>query len=164
MASYSSYNGQKVHGSNHLLTTLLKEELGFDGVVLSDWDAVPKLDNGAYSGTAVAAAINAGIDIVIAPNKFEQVINACKTGVHNGLIKQERIDGAPSGRARQVSHGVIRTAVLAKNSGHWRTGRRISGKLARRVYGLIMRMTPASFTRTCRRFCASGPARRPRIS
>ena len=40
MASFSSVNGEKVHASKALLTDLLKGELGFDGVVITDWEGI----------------------------------------------------------------------------------------------------------------------------
>ena len=39
MASFSSWNGQKMHGNRYLLTDVLKGELGFSGFVVSDWAA-----------------------------------------------------------------------------------------------------------------------------
>ena len=43
MVSYSSWNGQKMHGNKHLLTDVLKSELGFQGFLVSDWAAIDQL-------------------------------------------------------------------------------------------------------------------------
>jgi beta-glucosidase len=63
MVSYSSYQGTKMSASKYWLTDVLKGELGFQGFLVSDWDAVQKL-----SGTwneQVKTAINAGLDMVM---------------------------------------------------------------------------------------------------
>nr|AIA91110.1 Glyco_hydro_3 [uncultured Cellvibrio sp.] len=38
MASFSSWNGEKHHGNHYLLTDILKERMGFDGLVVGDWN------------------------------------------------------------------------------------------------------------------------------
>ncbi len=50
MVSYSSWNGKKMHGNKHLLTDLLKEELGFQGFVVSDWAAIDQLSHELQDG------------------------------------------------------------------------------------------------------------------
>jgi beta-glucosidase len=65
MASFSSWNGSKLHGNNYLLTDVLKNELGFTGFVVSDWAAIDQLP-GTYSNK-VETSINAGIDMVMLP-------------------------------------------------------------------------------------------------
>ena len=47
MVSYSSWNGQKMHGNKHLITDVLKSELGFRGIVVSDWAAIDQLSGRA---------------------------------------------------------------------------------------------------------------------
>ena len=65
MASFSSTGAGKVHGDHHLLTEVLKGELGFTGFVVSDWAGVDQVD--PDYDTAVATAISAGIDMVMVP-------------------------------------------------------------------------------------------------
>ena len=48
MPSFSSWNGTKMHGNKYLLTDVLKDELGFDGFLISDWDAISQLPGDAY--------------------------------------------------------------------------------------------------------------------
>ena len=43
MVSYSSWNGEKMHGNRRLLTDMLKGELGFEGFVVSDWNGIDQL-------------------------------------------------------------------------------------------------------------------------
>jgi beta-glucosidase len=92
MASFSSWNGDKVHGSKYLLTDLLKNELGFDGLLVSDWAAIDQLP-GDYSSD-VAAAINAGIDMVMVPYDYTTFISTLKFQVTLENISIDRIDDA----------------------------------------------------------------------
>src|SRR5271157_4280561 len=66
MASYSSWNGKKMHGNGDLLSGLLKNKLGFRGFIVSDWAAIDQLSSDYKA--AIQASINAGIDMVMIPN------------------------------------------------------------------------------------------------
>ena len=92
MASFNSVNGVKVHGDRTLLTDLLRTELHFDGLVVSDWEAIhtiaPSLNE------QVALAINSGVDLLMQPNNWKDVYKAILFNVNNGHISQERIDEA----------------------------------------------------------------------
>ena len=92
MASYSSWNGVKMHGHEYLLTTVLKEELGFEGFVISDWKGVDQI-NEDYR-TAVKRAINAGIDMVMVPDRYIYFISVLKDLVQNNEVSMARIDDA----------------------------------------------------------------------
>ncbi len=92
MASYSSWNGVKLHGDSYMLTDVLKGELGFEGFLLSDWGAVDQLD-GNYAN-AVIMAINAGIDMVMVPSQYRNFLNTLRNAVQGGSISMERIDDA----------------------------------------------------------------------
>ena len=63
MASYNSWNGVKCHGHKELLTDLLKEELGFDGLLVSDWTGIDEIP-GDYKSDIITS-INAGMDMVM---------------------------------------------------------------------------------------------------
>ncbi len=68
MASFNALNGHPMHANRALLTGVLKDEWGFDGVVVGDADGVAQLvDHGVAADErhAVAMALNAGIDIVM---------------------------------------------------------------------------------------------------
>jgi len=92
MASYNSWNGTKLHGHKYLLTDVLKEELGFDGFVISDWAGVDQVD-GNYR-EAIKRAINAGIDMVMVPDRYEVFIAHLKSLVQNNEVSEARIDDA----------------------------------------------------------------------
>ena len=92
MVSYSSWNGQKMHGHRHLITDVLKGELGFTGFVVTDWEAINKLP-GDYDAQ-VTAAINAGIDMVMVPNNYRDFITTMTELVTAGKIPLARIDDA----------------------------------------------------------------------
>ncbi len=92
MASYSSWNGVKMHGNEYLLTTVLKEELGFEGFVISDWKGVDQITEDYR--TAVKRAINAGIDMVMVPDRYIYFISVLKDLVQNNEVSMARIDDA----------------------------------------------------------------------
>ena len=92
MVSYSSWNGEKLHGHRYLVTDVLKNELAFAGFVVSDWLAVSQLDPNFE--TAVCLAINAGLDMVMVPFEYERFILAVQAGADAGNIPASRIDDA----------------------------------------------------------------------
>jgi len=92
MPSYSSWNGQKCSGSHRLLTEILKEELGFEGFLVSDWAAIDQLP-GDYKSD-VRQSINAGMDMVMVPDKYREFYTTLKGLVEEGSIPQARIDDA----------------------------------------------------------------------
>lgn len=92
MASFSSTADGKVHGDRHLLTDVLKGELGFSGFVVSDWAGVDQVD--PDSDTAVAQAITAGIDMVMVPSDGQRFQAAVGAGIAAGTIEPDRIDDA----------------------------------------------------------------------
>jgi len=94
MISYSSVRGTKMHEHTYWITTVLKEELGFEGFVISDWNAIHQL-SGSYQ-EQVAKSINAGVDMLMEPYTWKEAIDAIEFGVNSGLIPIERIDDAVS--------------------------------------------------------------------
>jgi beta-glucosidase len=92
MASFSSWNGKKMHAEKDLVTGLLKDKLGFKGFVISDWDAIQQLP-GNFS-EQVASAINAGIDMAMVPNNTAEFISTLTKAVESGAVSQARIDDA----------------------------------------------------------------------
>ncbi len=89
MVADTTWNGVNMTGHKRLLTTILKEEIGFAGFVTTDWDAAMPDQN----GPGVVAAINAGVDMLMAANNWtgqrDQIIAAAGSD-----ISQERIDDA----------------------------------------------------------------------
>lgn len=92
MISYSSWNGAKDHGNQYLITTVLKGELGFQGIVISDWAGIDQLP-GDYASN-VRTAINAGIDMVMVPSNYKTFISTLRTEVNAGRVPMSRIDDA----------------------------------------------------------------------
>jgi len=92
MISYSSINGQKMHGSKYWITDVLKNELGFKGFIVSDWQGIDQLGND-YK-TNIMISVNAGIDMVMVPNQYKNFIQKLKELVNENRISMERIDDA----------------------------------------------------------------------
>ncbi len=92
MASFSSWNGQKMHSNRYLITEVLKGELGFQGFVVSDWQAIDQIP-GDYRSD-VKTAINASIDMVMVPYKYVTFIETLRDLVESGEVPMERIDDA----------------------------------------------------------------------
>ncbi len=95
MVSFSSWNGQKVHASEQLITKLLKEELGFTGFVVSDWNGMDQIDGQrGLSAADVRAAVNAGIDMAMVPEQWREFLRLLKEEVDAGRVAMARIDDA----------------------------------------------------------------------
>ncbi|MFN8420872.1 MAG: glycoside hydrolase family 3 protein [Anaerolineae bacterium] len=92
MASFSSWDGLKMHAQKYLLTDVLKGELGFTGFVVSDWGGIDQISKDYY--TAVVTSINAGVDMNMVPQKYPQFIKVMQQAVEKGDISVERIDDA----------------------------------------------------------------------
>jgi beta-glucosidase len=92
MISYSSWGGMKMHGQAYLITDVLRDELGFDGFVVSDWGGIDQITDDYYE--AVVTAINAGIDMNMVPYEYGRFIDTLTEAVENGDVSLERIDDA----------------------------------------------------------------------
>jgi len=92
MASFNSWNGTRMHAHPYLLTDVLKGELGFQGFIISDWQAIDQISPD-YSA-AVVTSINAGIDMVMTPYDFRTFIATLTEAVARGAVTPERIDDA----------------------------------------------------------------------
>jgi beta-glucosidase len=101
MASHSSWDetasgkpGVRMHANRRLLTEALKQRLGFDGFVISDWNAIAEVPG--CTRTHCPAAINAGIDMVMVPEDWRGFIAETMADVERGDIPMARIDDAVS--------------------------------------------------------------------
>jgi beta-glucosidase len=92
MASFSSWKGTKMHAQQGLLTNILKGELGFDGFIVSDWQAIDQIDPDYY--VSVVTAINAGVDMNMVPYDYVLFIETMKQAVEFGDIPESRVDEA----------------------------------------------------------------------
>lgn len=97
MVNSGEVNGIPVHGSAELLTKLLREQMGFDGVILTDWADIEKMINYHYVAhdwkEATLRAINAGIDMSMTPSslKFNEALIEL---VEEGKVSEARIDSS----------------------------------------------------------------------
>lgn len=95
MAAHNEVNGIPVHSNHYLLTDLLKNELGFSGIIISDWLDIFALHSvhkvAKDNKEAIKMAINAGIDIHMhGPGFIEPLIEL----VNEGQVEISRIDDA----------------------------------------------------------------------
>ena len=92
MASFNDWNGAKLHGHRHLLTHVLKEQMGFMGFVISDWNAFQQVREDF--GEACAESVNAGIDMLMAPENWRRVHGCLLSQLGNGILDMARVDDA----------------------------------------------------------------------
>jgi len=97
MASYNSWRDDakdygKMHGNGELLTAVLKEKMGFDGFVVTDWNGIAEVPG--CSNDSCPQAINAGIDMVMVPDDWKRFIANTVAQVKDGRIPLARIDDA----------------------------------------------------------------------
>ncbi|HYX47234.1 MAG TPA: glycoside hydrolase family 3 protein [Sphingomicrobium sp.] len=99
MVSYSSFTDTatgkswgKMHGNAYLVTDVLKHRLGFNGLVVSDWNAIEQVPG--CTKWHCPQAINAGIDLAMVPDDWKQFIASTVEDVRAGRISMNRIDDA----------------------------------------------------------------------
>jgi beta-glucosidase len=92
MPSYNSWNGVKCSASKRLLTEILKQELGFEGFLISDYNAIDQIDPDYKK--AIEISINAGMDMAMVPSRYRQFLETLKQLVEEGRIPMARIDDA----------------------------------------------------------------------
>ena len=93
MASFNSWKGIKLHAQQPLLTEILKNELGFNGFIVSDWQAIDQIYPDDYY-SSVVTSINAGVDMNMVPYDYISFIETMKQAVANGDIPESRVDEA----------------------------------------------------------------------
>lgn len=93
MVSYSSWNGVRMHGHTDLLQGVLRRQLGFSGLVVSDWEALQFLPTTGFD-QQVAMAVNAGVDVLMEPARTAEVLGILHTLARSGQIAPARIDEA----------------------------------------------------------------------
>jgi beta-glucosidase len=92
MVSFSSWQGVKMHGNRSLVTGVLKQRFGFEGFVVSDWNGHAQLPG--CSEENCAAAVLAGIDMLMAPASWKGLFHNLLSQARSGEIPMERIDDA----------------------------------------------------------------------
>jgi beta-glucosidase len=122
MASFNSWNGIKSHGNKYLLTDVLKNQMGFDGFVVGDWNGHGQVKG--CTNESCPQSINAGLDIFMVPtNAWKPLYENTITQVNNGVIPLSRIDDAVS----RILRVKIRAGIFDKPSPAKRV---LSGKTA----------------------------------
>ena len=92
MASFSGWQGVKMHANPDLLTTILKGRFGFPGFIVGDWNAQEEV--AGCTKFTCAAAIDAGLDMFMAPDSWKQIYDNTLAQARAGQIPPERIDDA----------------------------------------------------------------------
>ncbi|MBE8718101.1 glycoside hydrolase family 3 protein [Cellvibrio polysaccharolyticus] len=111
MASFTSWQGTRMHGHEYLLTNVLKERMGFDGFVVGDWSG-----HGFIPGcTALDCpqAINAGLDIFMVPEpEWKTLFHNTVEQVNSGVISAQRLDDA----VRRILRVKIRAGLFERGA------------------------------------------------
>ncbi len=96
MVSYSSWNGVKMHAQEYLINDVLKGELGFDGIVISDYDAIHQIDDDdeTFTSAEVRTSVNAGLDMIMLSQGHEKFLRSLRAEVEAGRVPMRRIDDA----------------------------------------------------------------------
>src|SRR4029453_1733395 len=92
MPSYNSWKGVKASADKHLLTDILKTEMGFQGFLISDYNALDDIPGDFRSD--IKTSINAGMDMVMVPSKYKEFYTLLKSLVEAGEVPMARIDDA----------------------------------------------------------------------
>lgn len=92
MASFNSVNGVKMHGNRELLTGILRERMGFAGLVVGDWNAHGQIDGCEIDNCP--QALLAGLDIYMVPDDWRALMQNLLAQVADGTIPMARVDEA----------------------------------------------------------------------
>ena len=98
MVNSALINGIPVHVNKHILTTILKNEMGFTGFVVTDWQDIEnvyrrdRITNNVKE--AIALAINAGCDMSMIPYEYKSFVTDLLALVKEGKVSQQRINDA----------------------------------------------------------------------
>jgi beta-glucosidase len=93
MPSYSFWNGVRCSASKRLLTEILKDELGFEGFLISDYNAIYQIDP-KDPKRSIMISINAGMDMAMVPSAYGEFFKNLKELVEEGKVPMSRIDDA----------------------------------------------------------------------
>ncbi|KAL8095056.1 uncharacterized protein LOC141690241 isoform X2 [Apium graveolens] len=96
MASFSSWNGVKMHANRALLTDFLKNTLNFRGFIITDEKGLDKMTSPPHANYtySIEASINAGVDMVMVPFNYTEFIDGLSFLVKNNFIPMTRINDA----------------------------------------------------------------------
>lgn len=92
MVSFSGWNGVKHHGNRSLLTGVLKQRMGFEGLVVGDWNAHGQIPG--CTTTDCPQALNAGLDLFMAPDSWKGLFDNLVRDAKSGKVPMARLDDA----------------------------------------------------------------------
>ena len=92
MVSFSSWNGAKNHGNRSLMTDIAKQRMGFAGLLVGDWNGHGQVEG--CTNTHCPQAINAGLDMFMAPDSWKDLYASTLDDVRAGRIPLARLDDA----------------------------------------------------------------------
>ena len=126
MVSYSSVTDTasgkqwgKMHGNAHLIADVLKKRLGFDGLVVSDWNGIEQVPG--CSKWSCPQAINAGIDLIMVPDDWKKFIPSTVEDVRAGRIPMSRIDDAVT----RILRVKLRSGLFDASPASWPSSRSV---------------------------------------
>ena len=120
MASYSSFQGEKMHGLKPMLTDVLVGRMGFDGFVVGDWNGHGQVRG--CTNKSCPASFNAGLDMFMVPSDWEALYRNTIEQVSSGEISQQRLDQAVARILRvKMRAGVLDSPKPSerKHAGDW---------------------------------------------
>ena len=108
MASFSSWQGQPMHGQKELLTDVLKGQMNFNGFVVGDWNGHALIPG--CTVTDCPEALNAGLDMYMAPDSWKGLYVSTLEHVKSGRIPMERLDDA----VRRILRVKVQSGIFEK--------------------------------------------------
>lgn len=108
MASFSSWEGRKMHGREDMLTGVLKDRWNFDGMVVGDWNGHGQIEGCTAEDCPDAA--NAGLDLYMAPDSWKKLYESTLDHARAGRIAEARLDDA----VRRILRVKLRAGLFDK--------------------------------------------------
>ena len=132
MLSHSSLNGTKMH-ENAKYISILKNDMGFKGIVLSDWDSIMNCSGETYEDNVILG-VNAGIDMFMTDTEHEEARRYIIEGVKDGRISEDRINDAVTRIIRvKKEAGLFEDPYLEKLTPSYDYGSARSHEVARQL-------------------------------
>jgi len=108
MASFSSWQGQPMHGQKELLTDVLKGHMDFKGFVIGDWNGHALIPG--CTATDCPQSLNAGLDMYMAPDTWKGLYESTLEHAKSGRIPMARLDDA----VRRILRVKINSGIFEK--------------------------------------------------
>ena len=132
MLSHSSLNGVKMH-ENAEFISILKDDMGFQGIVLTDWDSILNCSGDSFEENVINC-VNAGIDMIMQDTDHEGVMEVIIDAVNDGTISMDRIDDAVTRIIRvKLEAGLFDDPYLSGLSPSYDYGSEESREVARQL-------------------------------